>query len=314
MPSFYWSTGSSTSQDPTKTTGYTSSNQRSSVSLPQTRSAFRLGDSSFTKPIEITKVGSYLAGYGASRTVSLVVDDAVTSSFSVPSVATTLVEPRAAYTNKKTISKKITDTTGGPQLSMGFNTNGTTFFGRVQNVTGKTISPWNAESNVILWGVCDYIQVPTGPRNVSASALSQTSIRASWEVPSDDGSSPITGYVAQISASSSFSSVIQQASVDGNTFSYDFSTGLSAGTTYYVRIFAKNSLSSMSQNPVSIASQVASAATQSAPTGGGGTTLNLGKRADGTSLTIGKRFDGTNWVDITIAKRFDGSNWVDISN
>lgn len=251
MATFRWNSSATT---PYRTTTYyngatTLSNTVSNV--PLGRAGYRLanGISDTNAAIYITTARMYLAGYGSSSTVSINVGTASSSSFSVAGVSTSLVEPRAANTGFKTVNMKVG--AGTTSLSMGVTCNSAIFFGRWGNTADSTT----------LWGECEYIEVPTAPGTPSASNETSSGFRASWSAASDFGGGSLSNYVVQISTSSSFSSgTIYETT---NTY-YDFS-GLSASTTYYVRVFAGNEIyTDFSSQSVSVASGTLTAATTSA--------------------------------------------------
>lgn len=244
MPSFYFSNESAVNAN----TGYAETNPRNSMTIPLGRASYLLSTGGSNNPIWVTKAKVRLAGRSASRTCSIVVGSATTANFTVASGT------QAADVGYKDISYKYSATTAAT-ISVGYNTNGSVFLGR----WGAT-----APGTDTVWGQCEYIQVPTGPRSVTASSPSAGTVRVSWDVPSDDGGSAISGYYIQISTSSSFASTITEF-VPSSARSKDF-TGLTFGTLYYARVFAYNTIyDNFSNYPMSIASQVANTTVSSPP-------------------------------------------------
>jgi Fibronectin type III domain len=95
---------------------------------------------------------------------------------------------------------------------------------------------------------------PGIPTNLSATVLSSSEIDLSWNAPTNDGGSPITGYRIQSSTDgSTWTTIVKNTGTTGTTYS---DTGLFSNTTYYYRVFALNSVGS------SYRSNIASATTQ----------------------------------------------------
>lgn len=102
---------------------------------------------------------------------------------------------------------------------------------------------------------------PTTPISVTASALSQTSIRVSWTASTDTGGSGLAGYRVYRSATST--GTYSQVGTDLTTASLSYDdAGLSAGTTYYYRVVAVDGNSNASsQSATASATTVSSGAT-----------------------------------------------------
>jgi hypothetical protein len=164
-----------------------------------------------------------------------------------------------------------------------------------------------------VWGQCEYVQVPTGPTSVTASSPSSGTLRVSWDVPSDDGGSPITGYYVQISTSSSFSSIASFKTFSSSarsTESNDF-TGLTAGTVYYARVFAYNAIYEAFQNyPMSRPSQVVNAIISAPPAPVWTTSETITDKA-----TIGTAFTTTVVAtNATSYSKVSGDSWLSVSS
>ena len=272
---------------------YTSQNQRTDLDIPQGRVAHN-----GTDPIRIYRTKLWLAGNGASRTASIVMGSAATSNFTIAS------NTSAQDTGWKDINLTVTNTPA--TISAGFNTNGTTYFGRATD-SGNSISPWNAVANSTLYGMYRYSQVPTAPRTPAVSAITNAGFTLTWLSPTDDGDSTITAYQVDVSTTSNFA-VVAATLVDATASRTVTFTTLSPGVTYYYRIAARNGLYSISGNPMSPWLVGATPVTTLSPSGG--------KRYNGTTwvdTTVGKRYTGTTWVDLTVQKRYNGSTWVDLT-
>ena len=78
--------------------------------------------------------------------------------------------------------------------------------------------------------------VPTAPRDLNATAVGDTRINLSWDAPSSDGGSAITGYRIEVSTNGN-SWTTRVANTTSRTYSH---TGLSAGDTRHYRVSAIN--------------------------------------------------------------------------
>ncbi len=83
------------------------------------------------------------------------------------------------------------------------------------------------------------VSVPSAPTGLTATAVSSSEIDLSWNAPSSDGGSPITGYRIKMSTDgSTFTTLVPNTSTTATTYSV---IGLQPSTTYYFRVFAINS-------------------------------------------------------------------------
>lgn len=290
MPSFYFSNQSAVSAN----TGFSDTNPRNSMTIPLGRASYLLSTGGSNNPIWVTRAKVRLAGRSASRTCSIVVGSATTANFTVASGTA------AADVGFKSIDYKYSATTAAT-INVGYNTNGSVFLGRWGSTAPGTDS---------VWGECDYIQVPTGPRSVTASSPLSGTLRVSWDVPSDDGGSAITGYYIQISTSSSFSSISAFNTATSSERSKDF-TGLPFGTLYYARVFAYNTVYDNFNNyPMSIASQVANATISAPPR-----PVWVTAEAISDVATIGTAFTTTvAATNATSYSKVGGDSWLSVSS
>ncbi len=295
MPYFYWSNQSTIY----RTTGYSDASPRNTITIPLGRASYLYTTGGTNNPIWIQQAKMYLAGRGGTRTASLVIGNSTSSSFSLANVGTGTTEPQAVDIGWKNVDYKYSGTSAA-SISVGYNTNGSTFFGRYGTTADTTT----------LWGRCFYTQVPTAPTSVTASSLAANSMTVSWSTPSDDGGSPVSGYVVHISTSSSFSS-ITLADVGSTTFSAQF-TGLTSGTTYYARVFAYNETHYNFQNyPMSVSSSIASSviSAPAAPTWTTDTTLPVAQINSSYSTSV----SATN-TNADGYSKISGDSWISVSS
>lgn len=113
----------------------------------------------------------------------------------------------------------------------------TTVYFQVRAVNAAGPGDWSASVDVELTGA------PSAPPGLVVTSALATSIAIAWDIPVDDGGSPITGYRLQRSLSPSFTS---PTTIDVGTTprTYEF-TGLDANTTYYIRVAGQNSATGM---------------------------------------------------------------------
>ena len=125
--------------------------------------------------------------------------------------------------------------------------------------------------------------VPDPPTGFNAIAISPTTVNLSWNPPSYNGSSPITGYkIEHKTPTTSYSS--WPNITPGNVTKYNV-TGLSTGTTYIFRVSAINAIGTGNPSPESVATPTSSSSppknippnppTGLAATASSGTQVNL---------------------------------------
>ncbi|SMH71434.1 protein of unknown function [Candidatus Nitrosotalea okcheonensis] len=103
------------------------------------------------------------------------------------------------------------------------------------------------------------VSVPQPPTNLTASAVSSSQINLSWTAPSNNGSSPLTGYKIERSQDNRTTWSIISSNTASTSTTYS-DTGLSPSTAYAYRVSAINSVGT------SVPSNIASATTQNAAT------------------------------------------------
>src|SRR5439155_332826 len=112
-------------------------------------------------------------------------------------------------------------------------TPGVTYFYKVAAINAVGVSPQSNEASATA------ITVPTAPQNLQATA-GTTNVTLSWNTPSNNGGSAITGYKIERSTNngSTWSVLVSNTGSTGTTYS---NTGLSPDTTYLYRVSAINS-------------------------------------------------------------------------
>ena len=112
-------------------------------------------------------------------------------------------------------------------------TPGVTYFYKVAAINALGVSPQSNEASATA------ITVPTAPQNLQATA-GTTNVTLSWNTPSNNGGSAITGYKIERSTNSgsTWSVLVSNTGSTGTTYS---NTGLSPDTTYLYRVSAINS-------------------------------------------------------------------------
>ena len=112
-------------------------------------------------------------------------------------------------------------------------TNGTTYEVRVRAENRRGAGPWSAIAR-------DAPSTVPGAPTVSSAELAQTTLTVTWTEPSDDGDSPITGYIVnwRTFGTTQFSPSRQRTTGSGATSV--IITGLAAGTHYVVQVCAVN--------------------------------------------------------------------------
>lgn len=162
---------------------------------------------------------------------------------------------------------------------------GTTYYFRVKANSPSSVSPWSNTNSVTTWSM--------STPSVAMTADSPTQVTANWNDITHANS-----YNIQYSTSSSFSSGVTTTT---STVSTKALTGLSAGTTYYVRVQGVNgsntsswgtgSITTTVQTPSGTPSIAASMASASVARGSAG---SAGSCSAGTTLSYQMRYHSTN--------------------
>lgn len=230
---------------PSIATGFVGSGTyTASTSVPTTTRVSNLG----TYPTLVQSISLYLNGNGASRTVTASLGSATTTSFVISSAGS------ATTAQTQTISAMFSNPTGSSTSTFGFTTNGSTYFGR----NGGT-----APGTSYMWGRVTYIYVPQAPTIASLTPGNGTITVNISSTAQDWGGSSSTssqGFLIQYSTDPTFASGNNYVNVSGPTATSGSITGLTNGTTYYVRLAAFNEMYNVSPYPLSAYSSALSAA------------------------------------------------------
>ncbi len=159
-----------------------------------------------------------------------------------------------------------TGSTGTTYSHTGLTTNQVYVY-RVYTITQFGTSENSSNEVVVQPTSSSALTAPNSPTGVSATAVSPTQINLSWNTPSNNGGSSITGYKIEVrSGSGTFSNLVSNTGSTATTYSH---TGLSTGTTYTYKISAINNIgtSSASGEVSATPTSSSSSGTPSAPTG-----------------------------------------------
>ncbi|QNJ55536.1 minor tail protein [Microbacterium phage Phinky] len=175
-----------------------------------------------------------------------------------------------------------------PINSSGLNAN-TRYEWRASAVYGSYRSPWTA-----------WISTPAAPTTPTASEVTPASMRLTWTRPTDNGGSAITQMVLRQSTDPNFSSYtdIPLAATTTSTVV----TGLSGGTTYYWRVFAKNSVG------FSVSSATRSQTTL--PAGAPGLSVTAAASGTSSSAAISPPGGASGFTKYTLQRRRAGTATV----
>ena len=112
----------------------------------------------------------------------------------------------------------------------------------------------------------DVPTTPQPPTNLSATSTSSSQIDLSWDAPTDNGGSSITGYEIERSsdAGSTWSTIVQNTASQSTTY---FDSGLSPNTSFSYRVSAINSVGTSSPSNIASATTSAISSIPESPTG-----------------------------------------------
>ncbi len=230
-------------------------------------------------PILVTQVGTFVSGSGGTRNITLTLG---TSSVNLPSVASNtaaqttglqtlntplLVLDTRATTNRPSFSISVAPTGAGNDFLFGATPTTATTSAGSPGTSPIQISggdPFTGKLPISF----TYLQAPLAPAGLvltSTNTGGSTSgrITATWNAPTDTGGTSITGYRLQWGTTSAFAG-LQEANIDDGSRTYNVD-GLTVGTTYFFRVFAKNAVTTAAST-FSPASATVSKIPQGTPT------------------------------------------------
>ena len=181
------------------------------------------------RPVYVSTVRVYWAGRGASRKLRVLVGGVSTATVTVASGASAGLSSVLALNT-------VFPNGGTKTVRIDANPDGSFYFGRASG-TGSVDSYGTSFGR--LSGSVEYFEVPTAPTSVTAvQADLENAVNVSWTAPSSNGGSAITAYQIEWSYNSDFSgSTIVGTGSAATTYKL---TGLSYGSTVYVRVAAIN--------------------------------------------------------------------------
>lgn len=212
-----------------------------------------------------------------------------TITLTPPSGATGLTKYRVERRQVGSTFSSGQDATTSPLVQTGLSAT-TRYEWRASAYFGTYQSPWTG-----------WLSTPAAPNTPSASEIQPNSMRLTWAVPTDTGGSPITGMVLRYSTSSTFDTFTDVAL--GATATTTVVSGLTPGTPYYWRVYARNAVGLSPASPTrtqaslpagspglsvtAAVSGVSATAVMSPPGGASGVTkYTLQRRVNGTTTPV----------------------------
>jgi hypothetical protein len=234
----------------------------------------------------ITAIGAYVTGNGGAASGRLYLGNAYTPVFTVGAGA-------GQFTGLIGVE--------GGWLVQGGTTRITASFGsslmRFYRGGGGSVQGDGGFSRTgTLAGVYRYAMGPGTPRTLPATQVGPTTAMTNFTMEEDDGGSPVTSYVLQISRVWDFSSDVFQMEVGTGQ---NRLTDLVPGTYYYYRVAARNGVTAMNGGTAGLWSATTSFRTLSGAYVGNGSSFSPVQVFAG---------DGTNWNPTSVFVG-DGTNW-----
>lgn len=180
-------------------------------------------------PIVITALRGYASGLGATRIATMYLGPVKTGSFSIAAAGS------ANSTGFRSVSNGLIANGGSGTFTMVFN--GMSWF--AHGGGGSTVDSYGTVLSGNLGGDFNYNEVPSAPQSPSVSATGGGAL-VIWSAPSSNGGASINGYTVQYATNSGFTTGKGSMSV-GAVLSAHV-TGLTPGTTYWFRVYAKNAV------------------------------------------------------------------------
>jgi len=188
-------------------------------------------------PLIITDLRGYIASYGTTLdNVRMKLSTAQTALFK-PAGVSSSTDP-SGDSGWRSCTTTLFVANGASNRVFGYYDMGSFGVVAARSSSGGTVVYQSlGERTGVLGGQYRFVQSPAAPAAPSLSRSGRT-ISASWIEPLD-GASAVTGYDLQYSTSSTFASGVTTVSL-GNVLTW--SSTLSYGTLYYVRVAAKNAV------------------------------------------------------------------------
>jgi hypothetical protein len=183
-------------------------------------------------PQIITRLQAWASGRGATRTITLKLGSAQVALSRV-------AKSEAEDTGYRNVTTPWFISNGRTGENFQISSTGSYYFGRNTNLSGNIVNFGTSPNGQITFGYT-YIESPTAPGRPSAVSQAAGQILVSWTAPSSNGGSAVNGYTLQYSTTENFSSGNVTVNA-GNNLSRSV-TGLTAGTTYYFRVAARNAV------------------------------------------------------------------------
>ena len=264
-------------------------------------------------PMIITHLYGYASSYGSAHNCRMRFGTAETGLFSPP------VTSSATDTSGRTGWKSCTTTyfvaNGVNNVVFGYYDMGSFGITASRASTGGTVSYTSLGSRTgILGGAYRFAQSPAAPATPTLSLSNYRTIGATWAEPLDGGES-ITGYDLQYSTSSTFASGVTTVSLSNvlTWASSSLATPLAYGTRYYIRVAAKNAVTTAASTTSAYSTGANLWTAPETPTGLVANTLN-GTATPATTTAIALDWGG-NTTGVTryrvSYKRSVDATWTD---
>lgn len=219
---------------PTNTSGYTSGDPVYTLTaLPTARVA-----NNGNRPCMIWRASLYVAGNGADRTIRTWMADSAGGGAVSTSAYTVDAGDGSLSTGWRSLLKYFSHAAGG-DFRLGWSTpSGSVKFGRAA-LSGSTVEDgYGGYASYTLAGYYSWAEVPSAPLSLAVTP-GTTSVALDWAPPSSDGGTALSGYLVHRASDAAFTVGLVQTS---HTTSSATISALTAGATYYFRVFATNSV------------------------------------------------------------------------
>jgi len=100
-------------------------------------------------------------------------------------------------------------------------------------------------SSTLYWGAYNYYEVPTAP-TITGASFAATTATVTWNAPTSNGETAVTGYTVEYTQSSTFSSIIFTTTTTGTSLNI----GVGATGTWYFRVYATNAVGNSQRSSI----------------------------------------------------------------